>query len=85
MKVNSSYRAAVLNEKTIKYHVSKEVGRFAQMRLKFMLEERQELLKDLLESGRLYLYLNRFEREVQSLIRQQEEKMMRTDKEYRTA
>ena len=85
VKINGNYRIAEMNEQTKLYQILPEIGQFAQMRLKFLTEGRPEILKNLLNSGTLYVHLTAVEEMSQELLLKTEQSMMENDVEYLTA
>ena len=82
VKINSNYWIAETNTVTQKSRISPEIGRFAQMRLKFMMENRQEMLQEKLQDGTLFRYLSSVEKECTKMLNQAEQSIVSSDKEY---
>ncbi|MCR5731038.1 MAG: TnpV protein [Ruminococcus sp.] len=85
VKINESYRIAELNTITGKQQLSPEIGRFAQMRLKYLVEEQPELLSEMLNKMTLFRHLQEVEEQSQEQLQKTEQAMIAVDTEYLAA
>ena len=60
-------------------------GAYADQRLRYMQDERTELLETLLDEGKLLDYLREFQGKAVDMVLEQTEAWMETDPEYRAA
>lgn len=85
LNINDMCILLYFNEKKAEYKKVNFISKYINDHIKYLYNNNEAWLQELLDNGKLYLYLNRLERKANHTVHSQIEKWLQTDKEYRLA
>lgn len=85
LDINDMCSLLYFNERKAEYRKVNFFSKYINAHVKYLYNNNEARLQELLDSGKIYLYLNRLDRKAKDTVYSQIEKWEKTDKEYQLA
>lgn len=83
LNINDISHLLYFNEKKSEYKKVNFVSKYINDRIKYLYNNDEAQLQELLDNGKIYLYLNRLDKKANEVVYSQIEKWEKSDKEYK--